>query len=103
VTLAPLAWLATATLTAGFQKVFAADPRLGFLSHARSVLARGGADAARQAFNDRLDAGLALFFMTVVVAVIAASAREWWLVISKRKSPQTREAPFVRSALYSGD
>ncbi len=68
ITLVPLAWLAAVTLTAGWQKVFAADPRLGFLAHARAV-SQGGAtpDAARLIFNDRLDAALALAFMAVVV------------------------------------
>jgi carbon starvation protein len=103
VTLGPLAWLATVTLTAGVEKVFAAEPRLGFLSHARLVLERGGPDAARLAFNDRLDAALALFFMAVVVAVILASAREWWLVLTKRKAPRLTETPFVETALASGD
>jgi len=103
VTLGPLAWLAAVTLTAGIQKVFAAEPRLGFLSHARLVLERGGPDAARLAFNDRLDAALALLFMAVVLLVIAASAREWWLVLSKRKAPVLTETPFVATALVSGD
>jgi carbon starvation protein len=103
VTLLPLAWLASATLTAGWQKVFAADPRLGFLSHARTVAASAGPNAARLIFNDRLDAALALGFMAVVVLVIVASAREWWLVLSKRKVATVHEAPFVETAYAIGD
>ena len=102
VTLVPLVWLAAATLTAGWQKVFAADPRLGFLAHARSVLPTNP-NAARLIFNDQLDAGLALGFMAVVVLVIAASAREWWLVLSKRKAPAVNEAAYVESAYAIGD
>jgi carbon starvation protein len=52
---------------------------------------------------DRLDAALALGFMAVVVLVIAASAREWWLVLSKRKEPRVTETPFVQSAYATGD
>jgi carbon starvation protein len=88
VTLLPLAWLIVVTMTAGWQKVFSADPRLGFLAHARSLqtaLAAGTlpagvpneAAAAQLVFNDRLDAVVALAFMAVVVLLLAASLREW--------------------------
>jgi carbon starvation protein len=103
VTLLPLAWLAAVTLTAGWQKVFASDPRLGFLSHARTLAGSANPDAARLIFNDRLDAALAVAFMAVVVVVIIASAREWWLVLSKRKPATVNEAPFVESAYATGD
>jgi carbon starvation protein len=103
-TVVPLVWLTVVTLTAGWQKVFAADPRLGFLSHARLVAqGAGNATGARLIFNDRLDATLALVFMAVVVVVLGASAREWWLVLSKRKAPVVNEAAFVESAYATGD
>ena len=99
VTLLPLAWLAAATLTAGWQKVFSPLPALGFLAHARSLANSTSPDAARMIFNDRLDAALALFFMAVVVVVIAASAREWWMVAANRKTPKVHEAPYVETRL----
>ena len=99
VTFVPLVWLATATLIAGWQKVFSPDPTLGFLSHAQSLANSTSPDAARLIFNDRLDAALSLFFMLIVAVVIVASAREWYLVAAKRKAPRVHEAPFVETAL----
>jgi carbon starvation protein len=103
VTLVPLAFVTTVTLTAGIEKVFSSDIRLGFLSHASSLSGSAAPGIARLIFNDRLDAGLALTFMAVVVLVIAASAREWWLVLTKRKAPRVSETPFVQTALATGD
>jgi carbon starvation protein len=99
VTIVPLAWLASATLTAGYQKVFSPLPALGFLAHARSLANSTNPDAARMIFNDRIDAALALFFMAVVVVVIAASAREWWMVAVNRKAPRVNEAPYVETRM----
>jgi carbon starvation protein len=99
VTLVPLAWLASATLTAGWQKVFSPLPALGFLAHARSLANSTNPDAGRMIFNDYVNATLALFFMAVVVVVIAASAREWWMVANKRKAPKVNEAPYVETQL----
>ena len=103
VTLAPLAWLVAVTMTAGWQKVFSADPKLGFLSHAASLASSAAPSAARQIFNDRLNTGIALFFMSVVAVLILTSAREWWLVLSRRKAAVVHEAAFVETALVAGD
>ena len=114
VTLLPLVWLGTVTLTAGWQKVFSADPKLGFLAHAgmiENAIASGtlpagiaSIEAARRViFNDRLDAIVAIVFMAVTVLVIFASVREWALVLARRRPLTVQEAPFVQSTLATGD
>ena len=113
-TLGPLAWITLVTMTAGWEKVFADDPRLGFLAHGSRIsaaLASGTlpagaktvADAQRMLFNDRMDAAVALAFMAVTLLMIAASAREWLLVLSRRKPAVVHEAPFVATAMVAGD
>ena len=107
VTLLPLAWVLLVTLTAGWQKVFAADPRLGYLAHAAATaeqIASGALDPARGArliFNDRLDAVVAITFMLVTVLLVLASAREWILVVTRRRPAVANEAPFQETA-YAG-
>jgi carbon starvation protein len=114
VTIAPLAWLVVVTLTAGWAKIFAADPRLGFLAHARllqDTLAGGGlppgartiGDAQRMIFNDRLDAAVAGFFMVAVIVVLVASAREWLLIVRGRKPAVSSEVPFTPRPAMAGD
>jgi carbon starvation protein len=102
VTLVPLTWLSIVTLTAGWQKVFSSAPALGFLAHARSLASSVDPTAGRQIFNDYLNAVLSLFFMAVVLVVIAASAREWYLVAARKKAPRVNEAPYMPSTLVTG-
>ena len=107
-TIAPLVWISIVTMTAGVAKVWSSDPKLGFLSHARLLEAqlaagkmptgaRSAADVARMVFNDRLDAGVALFFMAAVVVILAASIHEWMKVRQGTASPSS-EVPFVARA-----
>jgi carbon starvation protein len=114
VTIVPLAWLVAVTMTAGWQKVFSSDIRLGFLAHAdfvQAALTAGelpagvqNVDAARRLmFNDRLDAVIALIFMAVVALVIIVSVREWLFVLMRKKPAVVFEAPFVQSELAAGD
>ena len=83
---APAAWLLACTLTAGWQKIFSADPKIGFLAHAAKYadgLAQGVLIApartpeamSRIVFNDRLDAALCALFVFVVLSVLLYSVR----------------------------
>jgi carbon starvation protein len=105
ITLMPMAWLTSVTMTAGWEKLFAGDVKLGFLSHAHLIegqVASGAlpaavksmTDARRMIFNDYLDAVVTVFFMISVVVIIADSGREWMLVLRGRKAVVSSEAPF---------
>ena len=97
VTLAPLVWIVAITMTAGWQKVFSADPKLGFLAHAASLIGSTDPRAPRLIFNDRLNTFVALLFMAVVALLLVVSIREWWLVLSRRKPATVTETPFVET------
>src|SRR6516164_9354680 len=82
VTVVPTVWLVICTLTAGLEKVFSPNPKVGFLSHAekfsqalasQQVLApaKSLGEMSRVIFNDYLDAALATLAVTIVVVVVA--------------------------------
>jgi carbon starvation protein len=94
ITLAPLAWLLGITMTAGTQKIFSPDVRLGFLASAAgrgATVAAGGLAPAEVArlerliFNDYLDAAVTGLFMVLVLVVVADSARVWYGVMHRRR------------------
>ena len=108
ITLLPLSWLACVTFTAGWQKIFSADPKLGFLAHATALtnaLASGKIDAAKVAetnaviFNERLDAAVCATFLVLVTIVLVDSIRTWISLLSGKSSVESSEAPFIPTRL----
>ena len=85
-TLTPLAWLLAVTMTAGYQKIFASDPAIGFLAQAEA-LAGGTVPVAKlgevrvQIFNLRLDAAVTALFMGLVVLIVLEAGRVWYRVL----------------------
>jgi carbon starvation protein len=116
VTLVPLVWLLAVTFTAGVQKIWHPDPRIGFFAGAqaaeqkrqqlRSSLpnvraeelpkqAKAIAELARQSFNFTLDACVAGAFLGLVSIIVLISIREWILLLARRKIVELRETPPV--------
>lgn len=103
VTLVPLCFMCAVTFSAGYLKIFSPDPRLGFLSGARSLLhdAAGMTDPAkatdlvRQAGVWRFDALVAVFFLVLVLMIVLGSARQWWRLLRGKKPLILYESEFV--------
>src|SRR3984893_14112910 len=103
VTLLPLAFMCAVTFSAGYLKIFSADPKLGFLSGAQLVLreAEGivgstkAAELVRQAAVWRFDAFVAGFFLLLVFLIVLGSAIQWWQLIRGTKPVVLRESEFV--------
>jgi carbon starvation protein len=110
ITLIPLIWLVAVTFTAGVQKIWHPDPRIGFLAQAQTLAEKtptlqnavraanttGDSTAIEIAhtalrandtlrFNNVLDAAVAGIFLALVTAIILLSVREWILLLSRRK------------------
>ncbi len=103
VALVPTAWLLICTLTAGWQKAFSPDAKIGFLAIAnkfQAMIDSGNippqyteSQLAQLVFNNRLDAGLTIFFMVVVV-VLAIFSIKTALAALKIDKPTANETPY---------
>jgi carbon starvation protein len=104
VTAVPAAWLLVCTLTAGWQKIFHANPKIGFLAHAdkyQAALTKGEVLAPAKSvaqmqqivFNDYIDAALAGVFIMVVVSIALFGIRT---ILEARRAgaPTARESHF---------
>ncbi|PYK25846.1 MAG: hypothetical protein DME52_07755 [Verrucomicrobia bacterium] len=103
VTLVPLCFMCAVTFSAGYLKVFSSDPKLGFLSGARSLLREASgmtdptkaAELVRQAGVWRFDALVAVFFLLLVLFIVLGSARQWWRLLRGKKPLILYESEFV--------
>jgi carbon starvation protein len=102
VTLVPTVWLLICTLTAGMEKIFHPNPKIGFLSNAErfqaalmqdQILApaKSIAQMNQIIFNNYLNAGLAALFMLVLLSVVFYGIKQC-LIALKSNQPTTQEA-----------
>ena len=103
VAVVPAAWLYICTLTAGLEKVFHPDPRIGFLAHARrfgDALERGELlapaktllEMQRILFNDYVDATLAAVLIVLLLTMGAFGLRAMRGAL-RSEVATTRETP----------
>ncbi len=104
VTLLPTAWLVIVTMTASWQKVFSANPRIGFLAYANAMaaqIAAGKIPAAKLAetqrliFNQRLDAGVTAVLALMILVLIVEALVQWYRLLSRQAAPVLHESPYV--------
>jgi carbon starvation protein len=105
IALLPTAVLLVVTVTAGWQKLFDADVKIGFLAHASKFSAamadgrilapaRSLAEMQQIVFNDYVDAALAAGFLAVLLLMLVFGVRVARRALSVRW-PTARETPAV--------
>jgi len=111
VTLAPMAWLVAVTMTASYQKIFDANPNLGFLSKASALaaqIAAGQIPAAKIAethrliFNQRLDAAVTGVLALMILVLLVEALAQWYAILSSRREAVLHEAPYVATKWAEG-
>jgi carbon starvation protein len=111
VTLLPMAWLVIITMTASYQKIFDANPRIGFLAYANVLSAQIAAgkipaaklvDTQRLIFNQRLDATVTAVLALMVIALIVEALAQWYALLSSRRAALLHETPYVRTQWAEG-
>ena len=128
VTFLPLLWLLAVTLTAGAEKIWDQNPKIGFIAGARALdskvpalenaLAAAGDATARAAAakalalnrqqhsNAIVDTAVTGVFLTLVSVIVALSVREWMLLLGAKKAPTLSETEPVwlpQEALAAGN
>jgi carbon starvation protein len=111
VTLLPMVWLVVITMTASYQKIFDANPRIGFLSAANVLAAQIAAgkitvaktaETHRLIFNLRLDAAVTAVLALMILVLIVEALVQWYAILSRRGEPVLHESPYVATQWAEG-
>jgi carbon starvation protein len=89
ITLVPLTWLLTVTVTASLEKIWHPDPMIGFLSAARITV------NPQLRFNALLDAAVTAVFLVMILGIVTISVREWIRLLAKPGTSALTETPPV--------
>jgi carbon starvation protein len=112
VTLLPMAWLVTITMSASYQKIFSPNARIGFLAQANALaaqLASGKIAAAkvvetqRNIFNLRLDAVVTAVLAAMILVLLVEALVQWYAILGRSREPVLRETPYVATQWAEGD
>jgi carbon starvation protein len=103
VTAIPLAFLMTATFSAGWIKIFDSNPKMGFLAAANDFAAKiaaGGTEKqitewTAQKFNFMVDVYVTGFFLCAVAIIFLGCLIEWIKLLSGSKKAVLREEAYV--------
>ncbi|MBA8825494.1 carbon starvation protein [Saccharopolyspora lacisalsi] len=113
VTLVPLAWDIAVTLSASWQKVFSADPDIGFfaqraqyqtaIEEGRTNLgsAKSLEDMHQVVFNSTLDGVLSILFALLIIVVLVDAMRVWVKALRGNEPPTSTEAPYEESQRWA--
>ena len=112
VTLLPMAWLVIITMTASYQKIFSANPRIGFLSKANALAAQIAAgkipaakivETQRMIFNQRLDAAVTAVLAVMILVLLVEAVVQWYAILDAARKPVLHETPYVATQWAEGD
>ncbi len=104
----PLVWLVIVTSSAAWQKLFSPDIAIGFLAQADHLSAQLQAGelsgdmlehAPQLIFNNRLNAGMTVFFLLTTWVLVLETLRVCYREISGQSQRPSSEAPYVRTQI----
>ncbi|GAA2359444.1 carbon starvation CstA family protein [Dactylosporangium salmoneum] len=112
VTAIPMAWVTAVTMTASYQKIFSADPKMGFFAQRQrfadaleqgKVLAPAkNLDQMHQVVtNSTVDGVLAVLLAVLIIIVIVDGVRVCLRAVIQGRELPTTESPFVESEIIA--